>query len=215
VTRSTPDWVLCDLDGTLVDSSNVLRRAYDGFLADRGSIGDDDEFADLVGPALPEIVHRLRDRHRLEEPFVALLADYHDRVSDAYQGVRPCEGAHSFIAGVSAQGCRLALVTSAPRVLAHRALDGLRWTDEFPVIVCGDEVDRAKPASDLYEVALRQAGCSPERAVAVEDSPHGVSSARGAGLTVLAVHGSFSPDVRVIPVGDLAGALAWIVAQDG
>jgi HAD superfamily hydrolase (TIGR01509 family) len=213
VRGSAPEWVLCDLDGTLIDSSDALRRAYDGFLAARGSVGSDDEYDDLIGPALPEIVHRLRARHRLAEPFTELLEDYQDRVTDAYRGVLPCEGARSFIVALSAEGCRLALVTSAIRVLATQALDSLQWTGAFDVIASGDEVDQAKPAPDLYELALDRAACSPERAVAVEDSPHGVSSARGAGLTVLAVHGSFTPDDGVIPVGDLAGALSWITAE--
>jgi HAD superfamily hydrolase (TIGR01509 family) len=213
VTGSPPDWVLCDLDGTLIDSIGVLRRAYDAFLATHGSVGDDDEFESLVGPALPEIVRRLRDRHRLEQPLAALFDDYQGRVADAYRGIRPCRGAHSFIAGLDKEGCRLALVTSASNKLANQVLDALKWTDGFLVVVSGDEVDRAKPAPDLYELALDRAACPPERAVAVEDSPHGISSARTAGLTVLAVHGTFTPEAGVVPVGDLAGALAWVIAQ--
>jgi len=52
----------------------------------------------------------------------------------------------------------------------------------FAVIGAGDQVSRKKPAPDIYEHVLRELQASPDECVAIEDSSHGLSAAKAAGL---------------------------------
>lgn len=202
-------WVLCDLDGTLVDSLGALRAAYDGFLAAHGAAGSPAEFAALNGPALPEIVARLRETHCLAPPAPTLLADYQARLAGLYARVAPCPGAEGLLAGLRADGHRLALVTAAPRSAAEAVMAARGW--RFDACACGDEVERAKPAPDLYRLALERAGIPPAGALAIEDSANGIRAAAAAGLAVLAVHGGGPGASSQVP--GLTEALAWIRAR--
>jgi HAD superfamily hydrolase (TIGR01509 family) len=77
--------------------------------------------------------------------------------------------------GVASNSVRAAVELA----LARAGLGG------FDAVVCGDDVAAAKPAPDVYLEACRRLGVAPADAVAVEDSPAGVASARAAGLVVV------------------------------
>lgn len=64
--------------------------------------------------------------------------------------------------------------------------------DRFAAIVTGDDVVDRKPDPSAYRVALDRLGVGPEGTVAVEDSDHGVTAARGAGLAVAAVTNDYT-----------------------
>lgn len=60
-----------------------------------------------------------------------------------------------------------------------------------------DEVPRAKTAPDVYLLALRKLGVGADRAIAVEDSPHGVHAALAAGMRCIAIPNPNVPPARV------------------
>ena len=57
----------------------------------------------------------------------------------------------------------------------------------FETIRCSDDVERTKPEPDLYLAVIAAWGISPSEAIALEDSPHGVSAAKAAGMSCIAV----------------------------
>ena len=59
--------------------------------------------------------------------------------------------------------------------------------DRFEATVSSEEVERGKPAPDVYLEAARRLGVDPARVVAIEDSENGIRSAHAAGMRVLAV----------------------------
>jgi putative hydrolase of the HAD superfamily len=59
----------------------------------------------------------------------------------------------------------------------------------FAELVTAEQVPRVKPDPALYERALSVLGVTPDEALAVEDSPHGVAAARAARLMCVAVPG--------------------------
>jgi HAD superfamily hydrolase (TIGR01509 family) len=81
----------------------------------------------------------------------------------------------------------LALATSSARFEAELILDHLGLQDFFdPVITC-DDVPKAKPAPDCYLLAANRLGMRPGECVVIEDSAHGITAARDAGMKVCAV----------------------------
>jgi HAD superfamily hydrolase (TIGR01509 family) len=96
-------------------------------------------------------------------------------------------GVEALIADAQRHGLLLAVASSSPREWVVGYLDRLRLREPFPVICCGDEVARTKPAPDVYLAALRALGTGVEEALALEDSAHGVAAAKAAGLFCVTV----------------------------
>jgi beta-phosphoglucomutase-like phosphatase (HAD superfamily) len=97
-------------------------------------------------------------------------------------------------------------VTAAPADLADALLERRGWKALFAVVVTGD-LGPAKPAPDLYRLALRLLGVEPAVALAVEDSPAGVEAATAAGLRTVGVAPSPPAAARL----EQAGAAATVV----
>ena len=96
-----------------------------------------------------------------------------------------------------------ALAMDPPPILAgsaglasaiSRQLLGLR--DKFDSIKCADDVENVKPEPDLYLAVLEGLGLRPEEAIALEDSPNGITSAQAAGLFCVVVP---NPLTRQLP----------------
>jgi beta-phosphoglucomutase-like phosphatase (HAD superfamily) len=59
--------------------------------------------------------------------------------------------------------------------------------DLFRATISSEEVERGKPAPDVYLEAARRLEVAPERAVAIEDSGAGIRAAKAAGMRVIAI----------------------------
>jgi HAD superfamily hydrolase (TIGR01509 family) len=186
-------WVAFDLDGTLIDSLPALQKAYHAFLQEHGARGSKEEFEHLNGPTMATIVSVLKERHRLSPPHPILLDRCRCHVEEAYRAIaEPIPGAVDLLGWTETAALGCALVTSSPRAVVAPVLGKLGWTGVFDVVVCGDEVERAKPDPELYRRAAKLGAWRAEAGVAIEDAPAGVEAAVNAGLHVI----GFGPPSR-------------------
>jgi HAD superfamily hydrolase (TIGR01509 family) len=81
----------------------------------------------------------------------------------------------------------LGIASSSPRRLVDFVLECAHLSESFTVTVSSDEVDRGKPAPDVYIEAARRLGVPPNRCAAVEDSGNGLRSAAAARMRVVAI----------------------------
>jgi len=195
-------WLFCDMDGTLADSIGVLRDVLARFLTEAGRSWDEQLFATLNGASLDGIVSALRARG-LRGSHVAIKARYLDELANCYRQVPPMPGAQALLDTARQSGCRLALVTAAEQRCAKGWLQARGWRELFSFIVGGDQVARAKPAPDLYRLAVTRSGADPARVVVLEDSPNGVQAALSAGLSCWSVG---LDTVGALPCADLHAA---------
>ncbi len=104
---------------------------------------------------------------------------------------------------------RLAVASGAFRAEIKDALDCAGIRSAFEVIVSAQDVKRGKPDPEAYQTALAQLNTrsasqppiSPAECVVIEDSIHGVQSARAAGMRCLAVTHSY-PRALLLPLAD-------------
>src|SRR5262245_50381950 len=180
--------VLFDMDGTLIDSEKLWEVALRELAVSYVGSLSADARALMVGTSTADSMRILHAD--LDQPWRDPVAsgDWLDRrVLELFAGGlewRP--GAQDLLATVRAAGLPTALVTATRRQLVDVVLDTLGRAN-FDVVVCGDEVSRAKPDPTPYREAARALGVDPRACVAVEDSPTGVASARAAGCAVVAV----------------------------
>jgi beta-phosphoglucomutase-like phosphatase (HAD superfamily) len=94
----------------------------------------------------------------------------------------------------AAHGAQLAIATTTGRanvdVLLSRQLGG-GWAERFAAVVCADDAPLKKPHPQVYHLALQRLALRADDALAVEDSPQGVASARAAGIEVLLTRSAY------------------------
>ena len=209
--------LLFDLDGTLVDSIELIMRSmHHAFDGHPGRVPTDDEWRALIGRPLSDSFREFVP----DEPEVArLIGRYreyqlanHDRLLHAYDGVVEA------IRGFSAKGHPMALVTSKADWLAARALAHVGLDDAIPVVVGCDSCTRHKPHPEPVERALALLGVSPVDSLFVGDSPHDVESGRAAGVfTVGVTWGAFTRAEMALAGADAVihdiGALREVVSR--
>jgi len=188
---SGPPAVLFDLDGTLIDTIELLlssaRHTFEGW---HRRVPTQDEWIAGIGTPL---VAQLRAYAENEEEVAALLARYrayqhehHDRLTRHYAG------APDLLTELVRRGHRLGVVTSKASAIARRSLAHVGLEHYFTAIIGFDETTRHKPDPAPVFLALERLGVSADRAVFVGDSPHDVHAGNAAGvMTVAALWGPF------------------------
>lgn len=211
-TLKRADNLLIDLDGTLIDSLPCLEATYFDFLSAFGKAGNREEFAELIGPPISEVVAILRDRYNLEQDTGSLLSDYHGRMDGNYSLCQATHGAGDLLALAGATGRRLALVTGADTMTVTGILKRLGWSDRFDVVVTGcDTYPEHKPSPVPYLKALSGLGATPESCLVLEDSLNGIRSATAAGLTSIAIAGGNQDALRQAGAGHCLASLSALV----
>lgn len=191
--------LIFDVDGTLAETEEAHRDAFNATFADWGlawhwSVADYTELLKTTGgkerirafqASLPEGQRSLSD-DQIAQMHKEKTARYGDILAQGALPLRP--GVADLIARARAAGLRLAVATTTnqPNVEALcRCCWNLPAVEVFDTIAAGDMVAAKKPAPDVYVLALRQLGLPPEACIAFEDSLNGLRAAKGAGLRVL------------------------------
>jgi len=180
------DWIFFDLDGTLADSISVMYQVYLDFLSDFSKKGTREEFDELNGPALLEIVAVLKSRYKLTEDKDSLVNFYKNKISASYKShVKPIDGSGAVLQELKNRGYKMMLVTSSDQDIALEFIRSQKWEQYFQNYVFGNQINKAKPASEIYELALKRADASSGSVAVIEDSCNGIKSAKAAGAFVI------------------------------
>jgi pyrophosphatase PpaX len=183
--------VLFDLDGTLIDSIElILNSARYAFQKLERDCPPDEEW--LAGVGIP-LFTMFRRYARDEADCAALIAAYreyqlvhHDRLTRSYDQVTETVGI------LKARGHDIGIVTSKSEALAMRGLAHVGLARHMDTIVGCDSSTRHKPDPEPVRIALHRLDVAPRDAIFVGDSVHDVLSGNAAGvLTAAALWGAF------------------------
>lgn len=177
---------LFDLDGTLIDSIELILRSYRHTMRTHRGIEPPDEIW-MAGLGTPLWV-QFRRWSDDETEIRAMVDTYRDyNLTHHDQLVRPYEGVVAQVRALRADGRSLGLVTSKMR---DGALKGLRLAgieDDFDVVVAADEVTHPKPHPEPVLIALSRLGRTAAETVFIGDSRHDLECGRAAGVKTAAV----------------------------
>lgn len=195
--------VIFDLDGLVLDTEAGYRAAWRGAAAEAGGELDEDFFLALSGQEA-EAVHRalaavLGDQMMTEE--FGSRAAHHWREHVARHGIPVRPGFHSFMDWLKERRIPCALATNSQQRYALECLALAGLEGRFAHLVSRDQVERGKPAPDVYLAAAERLGVTPAHCLALEDSPTGLASARAAGMRCVLVPSA--------PPGPQATQQAW------
>ncbi len=215
--------LICDLDGTLIDSAPDLTSAVGDLLAelDRPPLALA-AVRHMVGDGIATLVERALIASG-GVPDTSAMAGYVARYSAFYEErmtelTRPYPDAVETLTDLKGAGWRLAVCSNKPEGPCRNVLAALGMNDLFEMVAGGDTFPARKPDPAPLHGILDQLGATPGEAIMLGDSRNDVLAARAAGLPVIAIASGYGPvppqdlnaDVLIDTFADLPGALATV-----
>ncbi|HEY3377825.1 MAG TPA: HAD family hydrolase [Armatimonadota bacterium] len=191
--------LIFDFDGLILDTETTEYRAWQEIYAQFGCALPLDSWIAAIGLAwgtfdphhqLEATLGRSLDRETLRK-------QRHARFLELVTAEPVLPGVLDYLHTAQRLGISLAVASSSPRHWVVGHLDRLGLTGHFHAILSADDIPLAKPHPDLYLAALAALGVHAEEAIALEDSPNGITAAKRAGLYCVAVPNSL---LRALPL---------------
>ncbi len=182
--------VIFDMDGTLVDSEPIHKITRDAILVEQGIYSD--ELSDRgISVAKRIYWQTVCDEYGIPSSGDEFAAIEFGKILDIIKsdGVPCSKGIEQLLSALSDRGIKMAVASSSDRIYVEAVIERLDWVKYFPAVVCGDDVENAKPDPEIYLLALNKLGVSADEALAVEDSRTGSSAAYAAGLRCIGFEG--------------------------
>lgn len=178
------NYVIFDMDGVIIDSEPLHFAVERTLFAELGLPVGETEHAGFVGCSSRTMWETLRSRYGLDRQTADLVLYERRRYREALQaeGVPFMPGMVDLIRELASGGVAVAIASSAP----HEQIDEVVRTGALAsavrVRVSGDDVPHSKPDPAIFLRAATLMGADPYACTVVEDSEHGVSAARAAGM---------------------------------
>jgi beta-phosphoglucomutase len=179
--------VIFDMDGVLIDSHPIHKRAWEKFFASLGLAvcGNELDFV-LDGRKKEDIL-----RHFLGELKPAEIQEFGRQKEMLFReeasNIEPVEGALDLLEELSSAAIPIALASCGSRSRINFILRELAIQNRFAAVVTGDDVQFGKPSPDIFAKATSLLGISCSDLLVCEDAVSGVRAARAAGIRCLGI----------------------------
>ena len=201
--------VIFDMDGLMFDTERIAQEAWARAAAEFGYEYPDHVYQGVIGRARPDVERYSMQAFGADFPFKAVYRAKARYMLESLEqnGVPLKAGLLDLLDWLEAHSLPAAVASSSPRaaVLRNLELAGLA-AERFGALVGGDEVQRGKPAPDIFLEVVRRLGMPPEDCLVLEDSNAGIKAAHTAGLLAVMI-----PDIK--PPTDETRALAYRVVE--
>ncbi len=214
----TPELVLFDLDGTLVDSVPDLAYSIDLALRELDMpMHGEEKIRTWVGRGADKLVKAALTGEMDGEPDEDLFNKAFELFSDIY--IRNTSKRSTLYPGVREGmdhmvklGCKLGCVTNKRGRFTEPVLESLGILDDFSIVMSGDTLPKKKPEPDQLLHAAETLGTTPQKSLMVGDSVNDLRAARAANMPILCVtygynHGhdiaDSNPDILVDSLAEM------------
>ena len=180
------DYILFDLDGTIVDSGEGITKSAQYALSKFGIHAELDELKRFVGPPAGDCYKKFYgfDDEKADEALRYYRARYNEKgifELKLYDGIR------ELLCELRDRGAKVVLATSKPQVFAERILSDCGITECFAVICGGTLYGMHETKSMIVANAMKAVGADPGRTVMVGDSFYDIVGAHDNGIPVIGV----------------------------
>lgn len=201
-----PDAVVFDMDGTLIDSEPIWRKAEVSVFNSIGVPLTEDECSQTVGVRIDKVVDYWFQRRPWQgishEEVASRIVDEVARIfketGEAKADALRC------IQALNELRIPLAVASASPARLIQSNMESLGVAGSFEVIHSAEYEVAGKPHPAVYLTTTKKLGVDPNKCVAFEDSLHGIDSARAAGLFCIAVKEDSTPFLEATERSDFA-----------
>lgn len=187
------DAVIFDLDGSLVDSMWIWRDIDIEYLGRFGISLPENLQSEIEGKSFSETAHFFKEHFQLPVSIEAIKEDWNRMAWDKYSHQVPLkEGVNEFLELCRSKNIKLGIATSNSRELVENVASVHGLEDYFSCILTGCDVEKGKPAPDIYLAVAKQLQVKPARCLVFEDVIPGIQAGKAAGMKVCAVADEYS-----------------------
>ena len=180
--------IILDFDGTLLDTETPIFETWRDLYERHGQTLEAELWATTLGThgtfdpiaELAERTARPLDRDEIRRRVSR-------RIRRRCAAAPLLPGVEAVLAEARRLGLKIAVASSSSRAWVGRWLDHHRLRGAIDFLCNRDDVERVKPAPDLFLLAAAELGVEPAACVVFEDSPNGILAARCAGMRCVAV----------------------------
>lgn len=180
--------VLCDLDGTLLDSNHFHAEAWQRTFENFGFAVSFDDMLKQIGKGGDQVISTVLPAERvaeLEEDLKNFRKDlFHREYMDR---IVPFSDAKLLIQRMRQEGLRVSVASSTDKEDLHAFLMLLRIHPLVEQSTTADDAEQTKPEPDIFQAALKKLELAPADAVALGDTPWDIQAAGKAGVSTIAL----------------------------
>ena len=174
-----PGAVIFDLDGVLLDSEQLWNQAKEELVREVGGRWREDAPEAMMGMSSTEWSRYMHDELDVPLDVEEINRGVVAKMEELYRTDLPLLPGAVEVVQALHRRWPLGLASSSNRELIDLALEQAGFADAFTATVSSEEVERGKPAPDVYLRAAERVGVPADQCVAVEDSSNGLKSRGG------------------------------------
>ncbi|MDO4305212.1 MAG: HAD family phosphatase [Eubacteriales bacterium] len=185
--------IIFDLDGTLADSMWVWSQIDIDYLGKLGYDVPEDMQRVIEGMGFTEVAVYFKERFHIPDSIDKIKKTWQEMAIDKYCNEVPLKpGVREFLPYAKERGIRMAVASSNDRKLIEAVLVSHGIREYFDCIITACEVNKGKPAPDVYLEAAGRLMVEPEYCLIFEDIVPGLQAGKAAGMTACAVEDNYS-----------------------
>jgi HAD superfamily hydrolase (TIGR01509 family) len=187
--------IIFDMDGVIVDSEPLHQKAFETLFEELGKKHDHGVvFSDYYGRSDGALLRDFIDKHKLPLEMEDLSARKLKYFLGYLRERRPVfQELHALVPEL-AKVYKLAVATSSSHHVADVVMEISGLGPHFNIIVAREDVRFPKPDPEVYFTTARKLGVRPSTCCVIEDSVHGIQSAKMAGMTCIGLTTSLPPE---------------------
>jgi HAD superfamily hydrolase (TIGR01509 family) len=195
------DLLIFDFDGLILDTETPSYRAWTEIFSSYGQSLPLEKWALCVGATDEafDVCEYLESRVGKPLNRQELKLRHRQRALQLIEPLKSRPGVLDYLQEARNLKIPTALVSSSGRAWVTGHLERLGLSGWFQCLHCLEDVKQVKPHPELYQKTLEKMRVSPGRALAFEDSPNGIRSAKAAGVFCVAVPNSVTASLPLGP----------------
>lgn len=177
--------VLFDMDGVIVDTEPLHRKAYFHLFKDLGIEVNDSLYETFTGNSTQKVCQRIIELFGLDlhwKDLASIKRKYFKHYFDTDSDFGLLEGVDSLVELYRSQGIRMAVASSAHRNTIQWVLDKFNLQDYFESTISGADLKESKPHPEIFLLAAESLEQSTQNCMVIEDSTNGIIAAKRAGI---------------------------------
>lgn len=203
------DAVVFDMDGVIFDSERATLNCWLELTDKYGIENIEEPFLACTGTNMVRTREIMLEAYGPDFPYDEYAKEASRLYHEKYDGGRlPMKsGVRELLNFLKKENKRIALASSTRRQTVMNQLRDAEILEFFDAVICGDMIERSKPAPDIFLKACEELTIEPQKAYAIEDSYNGIRAAYAGKLMPIMV-----PDL--LPANDEMGQMAEVILKN-
>jgi beta-phosphoglucomutase family hydrolase len=179
--------VIFDMDGTLVDTTELEYKAWHRMMQEQGVEFTHEEYIKVLGAKGSEIVKNHLDWE--EEAIQEILQNKERYFKElvAQHGLDLIPGVEKLLQDIQQIPLKMALATGASRKKLEFVLEKLPIAQYFDAMITADDTQTGKPDPEVFLNAAKKLGVAPDSCIVMEDARNGAEAAKKGGMICIAI----------------------------